>query len=83
MAKRKRKPKELTHLVTGDLRLVELTRAGSALTLEIVNLKTNKKLGTIEIGQGSFTWWGFKRQKARPWNWTRFAKIMNREAYDE
>lgn len=51
----KAKPRELTHLVTGELRLVELTKAGSALTLEIVTLKTNRKLGTIEIGQGSFT----------------------------
>ena len=83
MAKRKRKRKELTHLVTGDLRLVELTRAGSALTLEIVNLKTNKKLGTIEIGQGSFTWYGPNRRKPCFWNWTHFAELMNREAYDE
>ena len=49
----KAKPRELTHLATGDLRQVELTRVGSALTLEIVNLETNRKLGTIEIGQGS------------------------------
>ena len=35
----KAKPRELTHLATGDLRQVELTRVGSALTLEIVNLE--------------------------------------------
>ncbi len=75
MAKRKRK--ELTHLVTGDLRLVELTRAGSALTLEIIDLKRNEKLGTIVIGQGSFTWYGPNRRKPKWWNWTRFAEIMN------
>ena len=77
----KSKLRELTHRVTGDLRLVELTRAGSALTLEIINLKTNRKLGTIEIGQGSFTWWGFNRCNYGSWSWTEFADLMNHEAY--
>ena len=79
----KKKRKELTHRVTGDLRLVELTRAGSALTLEIINLKDNQKLGTIEIGQGSFTWRGFKRQRSHTWNWTDFAQMMDRQVYDD
>jgi hypothetical protein len=79
MAKRKRK--KVTHRVTGDLRLVELTRAGSALYLEI--LQDDRKLGTIEIGQGSFTWYGPNRRKPYSWSWTRFAELMNREAYDE
>ncbi len=77
----KTKAREPRYQVTGDLRLVDLTRVGSALTLEVVDLDANQKLGTIEIGQGSFTWRRFKGHKPHAWTWAQFAQIMNRAAY--
>jgi hypothetical protein len=77
----KRKPKKLIHRVTGNLNVVEFTKAASALTLAIY--ESNRKLGTIVIGQGSFTWYGTNRRKPVWWNWTRFSEIMNREAYND
>ena len=79
MPKKKRiKP---VHHVTGALNVVEFTKAGSALNLQIYDAE--RKLGEIVIGRGSFTWYGPNRRKPRVWNWTRFADIMNREAYGE
>jgi hypothetical protein len=77
MSRRKAKP---VHRVTGNLNLVELTKAGSALTLEVY--QKSRKLGTIVIGQGSFSWIGHNRRHEREWSWSAFAKLMDREAYD-
>jgi len=78
--KRRTKP---VHHVTGNLNVVEFTKAGSALNLEIFDHEG--KLGEIIIGRGSFTWRGAKRRwfNEYSWNWTRFAELMNREAYGE
>ena len=58
----------------------ELTKAGSALTLEV--FQKNRKLGTLVIGKGSFSWLGHKRRHEKEWNWSAFAKLMDREAYE-
>jgi hypothetical protein len=76
-----RKTAKLVHRVTGNLALVELTKAGSALTLEV--FQKNRKLGTIVIGQGSFSWFGHNRRHEREWSWSAFAKLMDREAYGD
>jgi hypothetical protein len=79
---RKRKPRiSKIHHVTGTLNMVELSQAGSALTLEVYG--GDGKLGTIVIGRGSFSWFGKKRQHEKEWSWTSFAKLMDREAYGE
>ena len=75
------KKAKTVHRVTGNLNLVELTKAGSALTLEVYQRK--EKLGTIVIGQGSFSWFGKKRRHEKEWRWSSFAKLMDREAYGQ
>lgn len=77
----KKKRTEPVHQVTGALNVVEFTKAGSALNLQVYD--SERKLGEIVIGRGSFTWYGPNRRKPCVWNWTRFAEIMNREAYKE
>lgn len=59
----KRKLREVVHHVTGALNVVEFTKAGSALNLEIYD--DARKLGEIVIGRGSFTWYGPNRRKPR------------------
>jgi hypothetical protein len=76
-----KKKLETVHRVTGTMNLVELTKAGSALTLEVYQRKS--KLGTIVIGQGSFSWFGRNRRHEKEWSWTSFAKLMDQEAYGE
>lgn len=79
---RKRKPRiSKIHHVTGTLNVVELSQAGSALTLEVYG--GDGKLGTIVIGRGSFSWIGKNRKNPVWWSRTEFAKLMDREAYDE
>jgi hypothetical protein len=75
-----RKTVKSVHRVTGNLNLVELTKAGSALTLQVY--QKNRKLGTIVIGQGSFSWFGHNRRHEKEWSWSAFAKLMDQEAYD-
>jgi len=80
MPRKKRTQK--VHHVTGNLNVVEFTKSGSALNLQIYD--KDQMLGEITIGRGSFTWRGARRHtNKRKWNWTRFAELMNREAYGE
>lgn len=81
MARKKRTRK--VHHVTGTLNVVEFTKAGSALTLQVYD--RDQMLGEITIGRGSFTWRGAKRHSSSEysWSWTRFADLMSREAYGE
>jgi hypothetical protein len=79
MAKKRRRAP--VHHVTGNLNVVEFTKAGSALNLEIFD--SERKLGEITIGRGSFKWRGGNRRNYYLWSWTRFAELMNREAYGE
>jgi hypothetical protein len=69
------------HRVTGNVNLGELVKAGNSLNLFVH--RGNEKLGTIIIGQGSFSWMGKKRRHEKEWSWSAFAKLMNREAYGE
>ena len=67
---------EKKHEVKVRVQVLELSKAGSGIELEISS--EGERLGTIEIGHGSFGWRkgrgkrGFKRI-----DWTTFAKLMN------
>jgi hypothetical protein len=75
-----RKKKALKkHSVRANLHVVELTRAGSSLDLEIY--ADNEKIGTMIIGRGSLSWKGGKRQIIKRISWSRFAEMMDQLAY--
>jgi hypothetical protein len=82
---RKRNPKRRVKSVPRKFEVraaltnAHLTKAKSALTLEIYSKK--EKLGELQIGRGSLYWWGAHRQKAKRVNWESFAERMNQLAY--
>jgi hypothetical protein len=76
---RKRRLKK--HSVKANLHVLELTRAGSSLDLEIYADK--EKIGTMVIGSGSLSWKGGKRQIVKRIAWSRFAAMMDQLAYEK
>ncbi|HEX8179864.1 MAG TPA: hypothetical protein VF525_10010 [Pyrinomonadaceae bacterium] len=68
------------HDVKVQVQVMELSKAGTALTLEIY--AEGEKLGEIEIGHGSFGWRransksGFRRR-----NWSVFTDWLNEQFY--
>jgi len=66
--------------VRAELRVQELTKAGTSLTLEIS--ARGEKIGELTIGRGSLYWRGGKRQKEKRLSWSRFAELMDDLAYD-
>ena len=75
-------PKKKTvkrHSVRAELRVKELTKAGTSLNLEIYASK--EKIGTLIIGSGSLFWFGKRRQIRKRIPWSRFAEMMDRLAY--
>ena len=79
--RRKKKTLERKHRVKARLQVEELAKAGSALYLDI--FADEEKIGTIEIGRGSFMWWGGKRKKRRKISWSDFAELLDRYFYDQ
>lgn len=69
------------HVVMASLNNVELAKARSALSLDLY--ADGKKIGNLEIGQGSFFWTGARKQKSKPINWSTFAAMMNHLAYEK
>ncbi|MFZ6691853.1 hypothetical protein [Undibacterium sp. SXout20W] len=67
------------HSVKATLTNLELAKAKSALTLDLFANKS--KLGTLEVGSGSFYWTGRNRQKSKRIDWSTFAELMNKLAY--
>ena len=67
------------HEVWAAFKNVELTRAKSSLRLRI--WADGEKIGELEVGQGSFFWWGKNRRKSKRLNWSKFAEKMNELAY--
>jgi hypothetical protein len=67
------------HSVSAVLSVGELTKAGSALNLQVAG--SDGKLGELEIGRGALYWTGKGRQKSKRLSWTRFAEMMNELAY--
>jgi len=76
MARRKSRK---VHSVRANLRVPELTVAGSSLTLELFADK--HKIGELLIGQGSLFWYGRNRQKSKRIPWLHFAEMMDDLAY--
>jgi acetyl-CoA carboxylase carboxyltransferase component len=79
--RRKKKTLERKHRVKARLQVEELAKAGSALYLDI--FADEEKIGTIEIGRGSFIWWGGKRKKRRKISWSDFAELLDKYFYDQ
>jgi len=77
----RKKKAERKHNVLAHLANSNLTKAGTALTLEI--RADQKLIGTIIIGRGSLRWSGHRhpKEKMKTINWTRFADMMDALAY--
>ena len=67
------------HQVRATLSVVELTKAGTSLELQV--FANREKIGSLEIGRGSITWRGGKRQKEKRLSWSEFAAHMDTWAY--
>ena len=76
MAKKKLERK---HAVRAALRNVDLTKATSALKLELK--AEGEKIGTLVVGRGSFFWYGRNRKTRKRISWSDFAAMMDKLAY--
>ena len=74
-----RKRTKRTHSVSANLRVHQLSKAGTSLDLEIY--ERERKIGTLIVGRGSLFWRGGKRQIEKRIPWTRFAAMMDELAY--
>ena len=70
-----------THSVTANLRVQQLSKAGTSLDLEIYEFE--RKIGTLIVGRGSLFWRGGKRQTEKRIPWGRFAAVMDALAYGD
>ena len=75
----KRKRKKRKHEVKVYLQVEKLSKAGSALYLDI--FADTEKIGRVEIGRGSFKWFGQNRQKGRRISWSTFAALLDKHCY--
>ena len=76
----KRKPIDRKHRFKAFLQVEELPKAGSALYFEIYSDK--ERIGRVDIGRGSFTWYGKNREIGRRISWPTFAELLNKHCYD-
>jgi hypothetical protein len=68
------------HEVKVKLQVLELSKAGSGITLEISS--EGERLGTMKIGRGSFYWRkGRGKSGFRRVDWTTFADWLNKKLY--
>jgi hypothetical protein len=67
------------HEVKASLIVHGLSKAGTALTLEIFS--SGLKIGGLEVGRGSLYWTGRSRHRSKRIAWTRFAEMMDELAY--
>lgn len=72
---------EKRHIVKAHVKIPELAKAGASMEFELY--AEGKKLGTIVIGQGSFSWYGKKRTNRGKLDWTKFADFMDTHFYGE
>ena len=77
--RRRRAPRK--HEVRATLSILELTKTGTSLDLEIY--AAGEKIGTLQIGRGSLRWRGGKRQTSKRIDWSTFAQRMDALAYGE
>ncbi|MGV8079998.1 MAG: hypothetical protein AB2L22_08075 [Syntrophales bacterium] len=71
----KKKTINRVHSVRASAQIMELSKAGSSLDLEVYANK--EKIGTIIIGRGSFEWIGASKKKGIKYSWTKFAELMD------
>jgi len=64
----------MAHTVDVSMQAFNLSKAGTAITLEIYD--NDQKLGEIEIGKGSFGWKSANQQDFIRKNWTSFYKFL-------
>lgn len=76
-----RKRARRKHSVKASFRVMELSKAGSSIELEIYASK--EKIGTLRIGRGSLFWFGRSRHKSKRIAWSRFAEMMDELAYGQ
>ena len=76
----RKKVSERKHKVRATLNVVELTKAGTSLELEV--FANEEKIGSLEIGRGSIVWRGGKRQKEKRLSWSEFAQHMDSWVYE-
>ncbi|HYP28449.1 MAG TPA: hypothetical protein VE262_17175 [Blastocatellia bacterium] len=62
------------HSVKVKLQVLELSKAGSGIELDIYS--EGEKLGTIEIGHGSFGWRPVNKKRFKRTDWSTFARFM-------
>jgi hypothetical protein len=68
------------HEVKVRVQVLELSKAGSGITLEV--FAEGEKLGEVEIGHGSFGWRkGRGKSGFRRVDWTTFANWLNDKLY--
>jgi hypothetical protein len=67
------------HRVKCSMQVLELTKAGTSVDLEI--FADGEKLGTLIIGRGSISWFGKGRTKGRRIGWSKFAEMMDIYCY--
>ena len=67
------------HRVRAELRIPQLSKAGTSLDLAIY--AGEQKIGTLIMGRGSLYWYGRKRHLTKRISWTAFAEMMDRKAY--
>ncbi len=79
MAIRKKRQLHRKHAVKANLQVLELSKAGTSLELEI--FADEQKLGDMTIGRGSLYWHGRDRKSSKRVSWSRFAKMMDKLAY--
>jgi hypothetical protein len=77
MAKKKKSRRK--HSVKANLQVMELSKAGTSLELQL--FAKDLKLGDLTIGRGSLYWHGRNRQSSKRISWSRFARMMDELAY--
>lgn len=77
--RRRRPATPRAHVVRAELKVHELSKAGTSLLLEI--MQHGEKIGELEIGRGSLFWRGGRRQSRKRLRWSRFAELMDDLAY--
>ncbi len=79
MATRRKRPAK--HVVQATVLNIDLAKARSALRLEV--FARGAKIGELEVGRGSFFWYGRSRHKSKRIGWSRFAEMMDKLAYGD
>ena len=79
MATKKRTDRK--HTVTARIQILDLTKAGSSMELDVY--ADQEKIGTVTLGRGSLTWRGGRRQREKRLSWSKFAELMDGHSYGE